>query len=269
MTELDFRSTYGDRPPVTYEKFFVPAIGAPLATRLLRLADLQPGDRVLDVACGTGIVARLAADAVGPTGTVTGVDINPGMLAVARSAAADRATIRWQQADAASMPFPDASFDVLLCQMGLQFMPDPGAALAEMRRVLAASGRLLLHVPGPTPAIFQVLAEALGRHIGPPAAGFVARVFSLHDADRVRGLLADAGFRDLSVQARTTTLRLPQPRAFLWPYLYGTPLAAAVSQADDDSRAALEREVVDRWQDFADDDGLRLDLRSVVAVAHA
>ena len=100
-----------------------------------RLLALQPGERVLDVACGTGAVTRLAAQRVGTTGTVTGIDLNPGMLAVARSATPPEMAIEWHQTSAESMPLPDDAFDVVLCQLGLQFMPDKLAALQEMRRV--------------------------------------------------------------------------------------------------------------------------------------
>ena len=131
----------GESPALAYEHHFVPAIGAPMAAELVRDAALSPGERVLDVACGTGVVARLAAPEVRPGGTVVGLDIDAGMLAVARSAAEPGASIEWHEASAEAMPLPDAAFDVVLCQMGLQFMPDQLAALREMRRVLARGGR--------------------------------------------------------------------------------------------------------------------------------
>src|SRR5262249_60545343 len=98
------------------------------------------GDRVVDVACGTGIVARIAAARVGPSGVVVGVDLNPGMLNVARSVSLtdsrSAAPIQWQEASADKLPFPGESFDIVYCQLGLQFFADRPAALREMRRVL-------------------------------------------------------------------------------------------------------------------------------------
>jgi SAM-dependent methyltransferase len=179
MAEQRFGNTFRENPSVIYERFFVPAIGMPLATDLIRVAALRAGERVLDVACGTGVVARLASRQVGATGTVVGLDVNPGMLATARASTSPGMHIAWHQANAEAMPLSDASFDVVLCQMGLQFMLNRDAALREMRRVLVPGGRVSLNVPGPTPNVFTVMAVALGRHIGAEAAGFVNQVFSL------------------------------------------------------------------------------------------
>ena len=177
-----FGTGYSANVAHNYERFFVPAISMPLALDLIDSAALRPGERVLDVACGTGVIARLAAERVGTTGTVTGLDLNPGMLAVARSVTPATSTIAWREASADAMPVPDRSFDVALCQLGLQFVPDKRAALRELRRVLVPGGRLLLNVPGPTPPFFAVVEHALARHIGPQAAAFVRVVFSLHDS---------------------------------------------------------------------------------------
>ncbi len=267
MAEQHFGKAYGGKPPVNYERFFVPAIGAPLATDLIRLAALRPGERVLDVACGTGVVARLASQQVGATGTVAGLDINPGMLAVARSATPPDMPIEWHEASAEAMPLPDESFDVVLCQMGLQFMPDKHAALREMQRVLVHGGRLILNVPGPTPRLFTIMGEALERHIGAEAAGFVNHVFSLHDTAEIQNLISGAGFHDVSVQSDTKSLRLPAPKGFLWQYVHSTPLAGPVAQMDDDRRSLLERDVVAKWQEFVKDRALVLQVRNVVATA--
>jgi ubiquinone/menaquinone biosynthesis C-methylase UbiE len=103
---------------------------------LLRPAALRPGERVLDVACGTGVVARLAARRVGPAGTVVGLDVNPGMLAVARATTPPGTVIDWHQAPAHAASLPASAFDVVTCQLGLPFFADQAAALAEMHRVL-------------------------------------------------------------------------------------------------------------------------------------
>ena len=117
---------------------------------VVALADPQPGEHVLDIACGTGLVARLAAQRVGGTGNVTGLDLNPGMLAVAASLASSdpptNARITWQEASATNMPLPDAAYDIAYCQLGLQFFPDRAAAIRERYRVLVSGGRLGLMV---------------------------------------------------------------------------------------------------------------------------
>jgi ubiquinone/menaquinone biosynthesis C-methylase UbiE len=267
MSKQYFGKTYGGNPPANYERFFVPAIGAPLATDLIHLAALRPGERVLDVACGTGVVARLASQQVGATGTVAGLDVNPGMLAVARSATPPGMQIEWHEASAEAMPLPDASFDAVLCQMGLQFMPDKDAALREMWRVLVRGGRLILNVPGPTPRLFTIMGEALARHIDSGATGFVNQVFSLHDTAELEKLVNGAGFHDVSVQSGTKSLRLPPAEEFLWQYVHSTPLAGAVAQVVEGKRDALERDVVAKWQDFEKDSALLLQVRIVIATA--
>lgn len=255
MSKQYFREEYGLKPPGNYERFFVPVIGEPVANDLIRLAALRAGERVLDVACGTGIVARLAAQEVGSNGAVSGVDINPGMLEIARSSAPTNMSIEWHQASAEDMPLPDEAFDVVLCQLGLEFIPDKLAALAEMRRVLVPGGRLLLNVPGPAPKLFTVLAEAMKRYVSPQAAGFVNQVFSLHDTTEIQQIISEAGFRDITLQVNDKLLNLPPAKDFLWQYVHSTPLAGMVAQADDEDLAALEREVVEVWQEFEEEDG--------------
>lgn len=267
MTRQHFGKDYGGSAPENYERFFVPAIGAPLAADLVRKAALQTGERVLDVACGTGIVARLAAEAVGPTGTVAGLDVNPGMLAVARSTTPPVTSIAWHEASAESMPLPDESFDVVLCQVSLQLMPDKATALQEMWRVLAPDGRMLLNVPGPAGPIFVSFAEAIGRHVSPMAGGFSRQVFSLHDTAELEQLTSDAGFSEVSADADTKLLRLPPPREFLWQYVHSTPLAGMVAQVNDEARGALERDIAAAWQAFEEDGGTRYEQRVVTVAA--
>jgi len=118
-----------------YERYVARYILGPWAPSLVDAAGLATGERALDVACGTGVVARIAAQRVGPAGHVVGVDLNPGMIAVARSVPAPiGAPIEWLERSALDLRLEDAKFDVVLCQQGLQFFPDKALALREMRR---------------------------------------------------------------------------------------------------------------------------------------
>ena len=267
MSQQLYGKAFGGSAPENYERYFVPVIPAPLAADLLDTAAVGPGERVLDVACGTGVVARLAAERVGPTGTIKGLDLNPGMLAVARNVTPPGRSIEWREGSAEAMPFPDEAFDVVLCQLGLMFVPDKAAALGEMRRVLVSGGRLGINVPGPTPPVFKIVDEALQRHIGPEAAGFVGIVFSLNEPDEIRTLIGGAGFRDVRVDKGSRKLPLPPPGEFLWQYVHSTPLAAMVARVDDRRRAALEREVVEGLQPFLEDGALIFDVDIAVATA--
>ena len=268
MTRAGYDSdTYSGNAAENYEKFFVPAIGGPLAQELIAAASLQPGERILDVACGTGVVTRLAAQQVGNRGSVAGLDVNPGMLSVARAVTPSELTIDWYETSAEATPLPDAAFDVVLCQMGLQFIPDRLRALRETRRVLRPGGRVVLNLPGPTPALFSAMSEALATHIGAECAEFVALIFSLYDADELRSLLHDAGFSDVDVSSTPRTLRVPAPRDFLWQYIYSTPLVALVENASEEQRRALEDEISERWQEFVVDDGMRLEVDVTTVLA--
>jgi SAM-dependent methyltransferase len=153
------------------------------------------------------------------------------------------------------MPLGDQSFDVVLCQLVLQFVGDKQAALREMRRVLAPGGRLVLSTIGPTPPLFAVMRDALARHLGPQVAGFVNVVFSMHEPATLRTLAEGAGFDDISVATRTTTLRLPPPREFLWQYLVSTPLAMMLAQTPDKTRDGIERDIVPAWLELVSADG--------------
>jgi ubiquinone/menaquinone biosynthesis C-methylase UbiE len=263
---VSFKS-YGGSAPENYERYFVPTIGTPFATELLDAAALQPGERVLDVACGTGVVTRLAAGIVGPDVAVAGLDINPGMLGVARSVTPARTKIEWHEASAESMPLPDESFDIVVCSLGLQFLPDKSAALQEMQRVLAPGGRLAIGTVGPTPPVFAILEQALARHVKPEVAAFMRQVFSLHDTRELHDLIAAAGFREVQVKSKTLKLTLPAPAEFLWQYVHSTPLAGAVGQIDDEGRGALERDVTAGWQTFVQDGALIAELNVVVSTS--
>lgn len=146
-----YDASYAKNAAENYQHYFVPAIGAPAARGLVDAADLRPGERVLDVACGTGVVARLARERVGREGTVTGLDPNPAMLAVAAESTTAEMAVEWHEAPAEAIPLPDDSFDVALCGMGLQFFTDKRAGLSEIRRVLVSGGRLVASLPGPIP----------------------------------------------------------------------------------------------------------------------
>jgi SAM-dependent methyltransferase len=231
--------------PENYERHLVPAIFGPFAADLVEVAALRSGERVLDVACGPGVVARLATEVVGATGRVVGVDLNAGMLAVARTLPASAgAPVEWREGDAAALPLPDGAFDVVLCQQGLQFFPDRPAALREMRRVLSPTGRLALSTwqeIGRSPG-FAALAEALARHV-PAAVATIRGPFALSKADELRALVAGAGFRDVAIRPLARTLRFPSAEEFVRRYVAGSPLAGPVGQADDAARAALLRDV--------------------------
>lgn len=253
-----------------YERYLVPLLFAPGAEYLVELAGPEPGERVLDVACGTGIVARRAALRVSSGGEVVGLDLSEGMLKVARKASSDvRPTIGWQQGDASDMPLPDRAFDVVFCQQGLQFFPDRPAALGEMHRVLAPNGRLALsvlrsieHNPG-----YRLLAEALERHVGPDAGSLMRSPFPSLSADELRDLITGAGFRDVRVILGIGPVRYLSAEELVHHEAASSPLAESILSLKDDVRVALIRDVGEALRTYTDDNGIVFPSETYLAVA--
>src|SRR5262245_40302612 len=166
-----------------YERVLVPAIFAEWAADLVDLAQPRQGEDVLDVACGTGVVARLAAQRVGVAGHVTGLDLNASMLGVARMLPTlpKTAIVVWVEGSAMAMQLPDASFDVVLCQTGVPFFHDRAAGLREMSRVVRPGGRVLVSVwEGATPST-TAMWNAVERHIGTDTATTLRKSRSIED----------------------------------------------------------------------------------------
>lgn len=178
-----------------YERFLVPRIFAPWADALLEALDLREGERVLDVACGPGTVAKAAAMRVGARGEVVGADASEEMLTIARESTPASARARYEFALADALPFPDASFDVLTCQQGLQFFSDRPKALAEMFRVLRPGGRAGIATWSSIAdsPYFAAVQEALGPVL-PDAAAAIGKPFAMFDANVLATELAAAGF---------------------------------------------------------------------------
>jgi SAM-dependent methyltransferase len=209
-------------PAQMYEEYYRPAIFEPLSDILLAHARPRTGERVLDVACGTGIVSRRVAPLVGTGGRVVGVDINPGMIDVARSLTPpDGTPIDWRHGDAVALDLEDGAFDLVLCQQGLQFFADRAAGVREMRRVLADGGRVAIaawHGIEDHP-LFAALGEAELPHLSDlgvavtPADLFAP--FSLGDANELEALLTDAGFTEIAVTSASIQARFATPERFI------------------------------------------------------
>ena len=252
-----------------YERYLVPAIFASMAGRLLDLADVKAGERVLDVACGTGIVARTAASRVGPGGQVVGIDLNEGMLAVARRVSAEtRPAIDWRQGDAAALPVPDGAFDVVVCEQAFQFFPDRPKALHEMRRVLAPRGRAALAVLRPlrfSPAYVPV-AEALERHAGRDAGAMMRSPFPDWDRERFRAILREGGFGEVHVHVDVGHVRYPSAAELLRREAAASPLAGPLGALPADVRKALISDVEAALRDHEDDDGIVFPMETFVGL---
>lgn len=240
-----------------YERWAVPFILGPWVPSLLDLAGLRPGEHVLDIATGTGVVARLAARRVNPGGTVAGLDLNEAMLEEAkRLPLPPGLTIDWRQGSALALPFADGMWDVVLCQQGLQFFPDRLKALGEMRRVLTSGGRVAVSVWTGLSPYHVAMREGLARYVSPEAATSGAAAFSLGDATELRGLLEGVGFRDVAVHHVGLTVRLPAPEEFLLRHLSATPAAELVAAAGPEVHAVLVAHMKAATRAYVDGYGL-------------
>lgn len=243
----------GTLPAEDYEKLMVPMVFVPLAEALVGRSGLRAGERVLDVGCGTGVVARRVAVLVGPM-NVAGLDLDPAVLEVGRRI---EPHIDWRAGSAEVLPFPDASFDVVLSQMAIQFFPDRLGALREMRRVLAPGGRVAIGVFGPlerSPGYLAV-AGALSRRLGPEAGRLGP--FALADTTVLRSLLVEASFQSVDVTATYPTLKAASTREFVQRLAQGAAtirmIFAKLSEADRDD---LVREVDHELGAWIDASGL-------------
>lgn len=233
-----------------YEEFFVPALFGQFAEPLLDAADVGGGQTVLDVGCGTGIVARRALDRVQPNGRVIGVDPNDGMLAVARRHAPD---VTWQHGVAESLPLPDHAVDRTVSQFAAMFFDDPVAALSEMARVTRPGGRVAVATwaqidtsPG-----YAALAELLADRVGDWAVDALTAPFSIGSEAAVDDLVRPHG-EVVEVVGRPGTARFTSIDDWLYTDVRGWTLADGI---DADTYDDLLRAARRRLADFAGPDG--------------
>jgi len=202
-------------------------------------------------------VTRAAAKRVGPTGHVVGVDLNPGMIAVARSGpATDGASIEWFERSALDLQLDNASFDVVLCQQGLQFFPDKMIALREMRRVLVHGGRLALSVWNKLGFYNSAVSAALTQFTNEEIAARFNASRNAPNADELQQLATEAGFSAVEVSVGRINVHLPRIDKFVLDHLSATPVAAAIDNADKEARNNIAVSVKERLHLYADADGI-------------
>ena len=240
-----------------YERVAVRYVLGPWAPSLVDAACLVAGERVVDVACGTGVVTRIAAQRVGPLGRVTGVDLNAGMISVARSLpAGDGAPINWLEGSALALPLFDASVDAVLCQQGLQFFPDKALALREMRRVAARGGRLALSVWSAVGPYHTAVGEALARFVDESTATSFCASRKVPGKDELERLVATAGWSEVKVSVSRLSIHVPGVERFVLEHLAGTPVAAALAAADAETRKNIGASVKRAMELFEAGDGV-------------
>src|SRR5574341_1577923 len=263
MAESDSTFT---RASAAYERVMVPAIFGPWAEDLLDTVTIASGMRVLDVACGTGVVARVAASRVGPTGHVVGVDSNEAMLAVAREQPLPSGTeVEWRHGDATKLPFPDATFDAVMCQQGLQYLADRIAALREMKRVLKSGGKLGLSVFSKSIG-YQIFEKTAAQYVGEKAAAIMREPFALLDPDELSGLLNTVELIGFQMHTKRLPARFTSASDFI-QYQLGGRLANAVGTLSDETRTALVGALRKAFEPYVGPEGLVFPMEAHVVVA--
>lgn len=258
-------------PSEIYEQYFGPAMFAPSARLLLELAQPQPGERVLDLACGTGRVTRLLPALVAPDGTVTGIDPSPPMLAIARALPPLAGpAIAWKEGNAVTLAEPDASYDLVTIQHGFQFFPDKLAAARHLRRVLVPGGRVVLSCWRGLEhhAVVRALFEAEAALLGTTATK-LALPFSFGDVEPLRTVLADAGFTDIAIAEHVLDTHFPEPARYVQLSAMG---AAAVMPGFENLEmdafvAAVRAQVDPVVAQYTVGDELVMPMKQLIAVA--
>lgn len=260
---------YGwDRAVADYEAGWQAQL-TPAHDLMLDMAALRPGERVLDIACGTGLVSLRAAAAVGPAGAVVGTDISEGMVQAARHNAAARGlgNIRFERCDAEAVPLPDGAFDVALCGLGLMYVPGPLTALREMRRLLRPGGRASVAVWGARSrcgwaAIFPITDARVVSEVCPT-------FFHLGAGAVLAGMFETAGFVEIRPERLATTLHYATADDALAAVFRGGPVALAYSRFDAATREAVHAEYLDSIARYRDRDGYRIPGEFTVVAARA
>jgi len=266
-----FRWQMNTDGPETYERYIVPTWMLDWTEDLLSAGRVGPGKRVLDVACGTGIVARKAAALVGPVGRVAGLDANEGMLNVAGTCARKEglAAVEWHHSDVSCMPFSPGEFDAVLCHQGLQFFPDKIAALKEMARVLVPGGRLALGVWGSTDRCPYVTAVSgvLETYLGTDSTALLRQASSLSDRNTLLGLVREAGFSDIHLRAETKLSRHPSLAELLPAYFSIFPVAAEIAAMPKEEQARLFRDIATALAVYTENKGLAVPTENYIVTA--
>lgn len=264
---------FDEKPSELYERLLVPSKFLPWAKDLAELGSPQSGNKVLDVACGSGTVTRLIPPYVGESGSVTGLDFDAGRLEIAALVRIESGcAIDWREGDAGALPFDDAVFDLVFCQQGLQFFPDKLKALKEMHRVLVSGGKLILgvwrsveHQPGG-----RAMADALERHVSPEAGAIRRGPFAFGNAGVIESLVIEAGFHDVVVNPTVKIVHFPSAESFTKGYISAREhLNTMVAAASNEVRDAVVSDVNAALRHFESENGLELPTAANIVTGRA
>jgi len=253
--------------PAKYDRHLGPLLFHDFADDLAGRLTLKPGMRVLETACGTGIVTRRLLDRMRGHGTLVATDLNEAMIDHARrQVSAEPGTIEWQPADATKLPFPDGSFDAVVCQFGLMFFPDKGAGIREAFRVLKPGGRYLFNVWDALDVnpVTRITHETVAAFFPADPPTFYTVPFSLHDPEPTRALLEAAGFGQIAWTHLAKTGTSPSAADATVGLIEGNPIAGAIMARRPEALGDIKRAVAEKVASELGDDPVRAPLRALV-----
>jgi ubiquinone/menaquinone biosynthesis C-methylase UbiE len=260
----------GQEPSVvTYDLELVPWLFEHWAEPMVDLVDPRPSSRIVDLACGSGLIVRHLQGRLDGSGRIHGVDFDAAMLAYAATTVEDD-RVTWHESDVADLPFETNSLDRVSCHQGLQFFPDRPTALAEARRVLEPDGRLGVATWGrladnPWPA---ALSSAVGRLLGERAGAGMAIVCDLGEPGELAAILREANFAEIVVQVQDRTVTHPDVRVAVAGQVSALPSGSAIAALTSEQREQLVDLMCEELADHTDATG-RLRLPSTSNLAHA
>jgi ubiquinone/menaquinone biosynthesis C-methylase UbiE len=247
-------ASFSESVPENYDRYMGPMVFEPYAEDLVERLQVRDEIRVLEVACGTGIVTRRLREVLPASAKLIATDLSEPMLAFARAKFSDESDIEWQQADVLALPFPDQSFDAVVCQFGLMFVPDPAAAIREMRRLLASGGQLLFNTWDRLEQNdFCNMAhrtQSTCFENDPPK--FYEIPFSLHDTDLLQHWMQGAGLMNVAVRRVSLPSVSPSAAEAAKGLVQGTPLAVAIKERQGDLDAITEAVAAALRAEFGD-----------------
>ena len=267
MKQHDYQLT--NKAAQIYESQKVNAMFRPLAEATLKQVALHETDFVLDIACGTGIVSRCIAEKVQVNKPIVGVDLNEGMIDVAKTTTASRMEmIEWHQADVTNLPFEDNSFTIAFCQQGLQFFPEKVKALEEIKRVLIPDGRLILTVWSSISPLFEALAQALRDNISQELANQSLTPFAFRDEQIITDLISKVGFKKITTSILTIQRQIGPAHSSLPREITGNPVGVAVLKGQSVMNQIV-KQVEAAIADYKTENGFSIPQQTYLFQAHA
>ncbi len=259
-----------DDGPEVYERYIVPAFSGAWAKDIVKRSELKKSDRILDLACGTGIVARTVSEFLGASKQITGVDVNEIVLKKAIEIASNKSlSIEYIKTNVNKLPFPDESFDLVLCQQGLQYFPDKLLSLKEVNRILSKKGRVVFSVWSTIDhsPFYKTLYRALEEYIGIDAASILSSAYILEDPENIREMFENTGFKDINIRLVIKQMRYKSLDEFLYGGLAASPFAKDILALDESKRNEMFLMIKESISDYIDDYGLAAPMESYVVSA--